>query len=620
MSGSPATDPRMQRVAHHGIRRTVQVAGQVYDEERFYQERDSRTQGSEPYVRPEVPVVVVLPALAAASVAGQAAFLWSASLLRRMGRPFAAVRLVVPARLQQEPSLLALHRHRGLRTFGEVVAYELTSADPFAQLLWRDIEDPAALTDAEFAIWIGTRPVTRSVARTLDLSLHVAGWVVQLEEREARVSDADDGTRAVAQHAGEPADGASLDAAPAAAILGAAFAVGAIYRNVQASGTAAREAPNSSAPPAAAGADASGGARDGRAAASAAEPLPSAHRSTSPDPSYGATGPLWYSADTGEVTMDATSGQSWMIRGSAVSDAAPWASTGAPVSIPSLVLVSAGGLGGNVAHVLADSHVRVALAALVDPDTVDVSNLNRLVGVGVHDVGTAKVVAAGQALAARGVRVSAIQGGYEPWVYDGQGPDARTLLDAPDTLVIVGADQVATRLEVQADWPALLLNGSTAGTTWKVSWHPRGVGGCLGCVYAADGRNYATTRGPQACAAGDGGQAGMPGSPAFVASYSFATVGAAAALAARAIYMAWERQTTVVAGDTNRRAGVSEVNAQYPAFARVIALDPRAGCRLLCSHAALHDFFGRGVGEGSDVTLAEPRATHPTSEDGGTHD
>ncbi|HXU98905.1 MAG TPA: molybdopterin-synthase adenylyltransferase MoeB [Caulobacteraceae bacterium] len=107
-----------------------------------------------------------------------------------------------------------------------------------------------------------------------------------------------------------------------------------------------------------------------------------------------------------------------------------------------VAIVGAGGLGAPAALYLAAAGV--GALTLIDPDVVDVSNLQRQVLFATADVGAAKVEAAAARLAAlnphvevKGARVSL-----------GQGNAAELL--AGHALVLDGTDDFATRLTVNA--------------------------------------------------------------------------------------------------------------------------------------------------------------------------
>jgi hypothetical protein len=248
------------------------------------------------------------------------------------------------------------------------------------------------------------------------------------------------------------------------------------------------------------------------------------------------------------------------------------------------LLVSAGGIGGNAAQLLAASFARADSITALEPDVVDLPNLNRLIGVGVQHVGESKLGPAVSALESAGHPVNGIARRYEEW---GAGGEAERFT-APGSHVLVGVDQVASRLQVQADWPAVLINAGTSGTTWSVSAHPRGVDGCVGCLYGTDQTPYSASRRALACGAGIPGPVEeMETKPD--ASYPFASVSAAAVAVGMLLRIA-------SAAGAPEQTAVARVNAASPAFGMATRLLRQERCLLVCSHPALDDFFTRTAG------------------------
>jgi hypothetical protein len=291
------------------------------------------------------------------------------------------------------------------------------------------------------------------------------------------------------------------------------------------------------------------------------------------------------SVDTGRVCADPAEAQVWMRQGSSEADATPWDEAGGPpVDLGDLVLVSAGGIGGNAAQVLAASWITCASATVVEPDVVELSNLNRLIGVGVRAVGQLKLAPAATALGTAGFPTTGYPARYEDLAAAGLAVSG----SAPKR-VLVGVDQVASRLQVQADWPELLVNADTAGTSWTVSLHPRGSGACLGCVYGAATQTYAASRRALACGAG------MPvvGEEQVTrpeASFPFASVMAAAFQVAALIRAAGGAQGGLT-------AETRVANSVRLAFLSAGPRDREAGCLLLCSHPALDAFWAEAMPE-----------------------
>lgn len=535
----------------------------------FYQERDQRMPSNPSASTHEISIAIVAPEEILVSVSGQTALIWGASLIRRMGRSFADVKLIAPANASASKYEGGLHRELEISTLGDAIEVELAGADPFAPITWRDIADPAAFRDVRFAIWIGGRAASLPVPPGGVVVVRARGWVVEIDQQFAGASSR--------QRRESDAAAASmvLDAAAATIIAGVSFAVGASYSAAQSN------------------------------LASVASSVTTPTLSPSEPPLHSAR--YWYSVDTGSATTDVDEGEVWLGRGSSQNECAPWRSDqGEAPRLPALVLVSAGGLNSNFAHTLSQSYAKGSTAAVIDPDHVDISNLNRLVGVSLGDVGSSKASLVSSALDAAGFETTAHEQRYESWATTHRG-----VLDAEDIAAIVGVDQVLSRLEAQADWPALLFNGSTAGTSWNVSWHPRG-GGCVGCLYATDQRPYAVTRGPQACAAagianpivqrggspldanaaGNERQAAASADSGFDISYPFVSISAAAVMVAICLRLSWSTQ----AGKTSSSrfaSGVVRANALRPAFGQVGSVEYHTGCLLLCQHPALDEFFGR---------------------------
>jgi hypothetical protein len=107
-----------------------------------------------------------------------------------------------------------------------------------------------------------------------------------------------------------------------------------------------------------------------------------------------------------------------------------------------------------------------------------------------------KVTLAAEALKSCAQDITANQTSYESWVNANSVNEFRQ----PETAIIVGVDQVRTRLAVGSDWPSMLLNGGTSGVTFSTSVHFAKTGGCVGCWYGRADATFAQTRTPLACA------------------------------------------------------------------------------------------------------------------------
>lgn len=509
------------------------VGGRVLTADAFYTERDQRTVLGGGYTAPQVSVVVALAPDLTETAAGQTALLWCLSMLKRMGRAFSRSIIVASAGAKDTGNHAALHR--SLTTFGQVVDAELTGADPFGTVEWRVLEEDGAFAGGDLLVRIGAVELVGPVPRLGEIQLGWRGWVFDVAWSPPESWGVADGL---------PLSGEAmpLERGPAAAsavVAAAAAAAGLVYRTLRDERL-----------------------RDGEPAR------------------------FCCSVDTGRVSSDPAEALAWMRQGSSEPDPAPWDEAGGPlVDLGDLVLVSAGGIGGNAAQVLAASWVTCASATVVEPDVVELSNLNRLIGVGVLAVGQLKLAPAATALATAGLSTTAFAARYEDLAAADLGGSG-----AAPRRVLVGVDQVASRLQVQADWPDLLVNAGTAGTAWTVSSHPRGLGACLGCVHGAATQTYAASRRAFACGAG------MPvvGEEKVVrpeASFPFASVMAAAfqvAALIRAVHSGPQARLTAETRAAN--------SARLP-FLKAGQREREPGCLLLCSHPALADFWAEVVSE-----------------------
>lgn len=567
--------------------------GRQLDADAFYAERDARTEASGARYRLQrVRSAIVIPSRVKLTAPVQTALLWTASQLRRMGRPFAETRIVTSADTASTPYRGTLHLAQDPQSLREAVELELLGADPFGSVIWRHVADPDALDDVDIAICLGTWPdeVGMKVPRGGRVEVCARGWTVKVARIPSQISLTGEefGSSSTTASSSNPREVVQpsdrdgeypLDAAAATVVAAAAFASSAVYDWARV---------------------------DGSIEAGAGPALPES--GAQPEA-------FWFSADTGRVTTDLSEGEAWWTRGSSAVGCAPWsAAQGEPVLLATVIMVAAGGLGGNAAQVLAASYVRTKEVIAVDTDRIDVSNLNRLIGIGVDNVGSMKATLAAGALCRVDMPAKAALSTYEAWALQN-----RSILTAPGSVAIVGVDQVATRFEAQADWPSLVINGATSGTGWHVSSHPRGAGGCLGCFYAPDRRSYATIRSPHACAGAGGGPmlgVAVASAPAaavpFVASYSFASVSAAAVMTARLIRLMWQRTQPEAAtsGDgTGREAEVARLNLLRPQFGSSGPVLRHADCVLLCSEPALDAFLGRAVSDPGTDKHEQPHAS-----------
>ena len=521
--------------------------GRDIDADTFYAERDARTTQDRAYGNAEFPVAVVLPSGEVATTEGQTALLWTCSMLRRLGRPFARTIIVAPRNAETTPYRGALHRDVAA-TLGDAIEIELVGADPFAPIAWRCLGDAGVLDGVRMAVWLGAWNLDATGTPPLGHVLVSArGWVASV---------------AGPIRAAHPTVAARGSAAPAAIIAAAGFGVGRVYDAAE------------------------------RAAGARALDVDST------------PGAVWLSLESGAVTSDPDMGEVWMTRGAASDRVAPWSpeqGTPAP-ALDTLTLVSGGALGGNAGMIVAASFVAVGKARIIDFDHLGLSSLNRQIGVGVDRVGSLKAEVVAGAMGRAGISAFPIVTSYET------RPE-KTASDAScdgDT-VLVGVDQVITRLHVQADWPGLLVNGSTGGTSWNVSVHPHpstitasAADGCVGCLFAASRQSYGEIRRPQGCAgaalplavvrANARVRSSVPAAAlAPFASYPFASVSAAASMVAAMTDEVWRRE----AGFASRGARVVRASSISPENTKAARLPRSPRCRLLCGAEAVQEVIAR---------------------------
>lgn len=488
----------------------------LLDADRFYQERDSRMIVGGFAPQSDFRVAVGISRRVAATLEGQRALFWLCSMLRRSGRAFSKTTIVSEEGVEGLPNLSARSMEQTLKASLEA---ELAEADPFGSTEWR-APTANSLDGIAMVVWVGEGfQSPRSLTR-IEVAIGAFGWTAMISA--------------------EPAPAALLPtplqrAASSAIAFAAALAVGEVHL----------------------------------ASVGVTSDLRSVTRN------------LWFALDKGQVTSEPEVGEHWMDYAAYGGQAAPWhtAEDAIRPSVGSLLMVGAGGLGLNAAQVLAESYVTIDRAVILDPDHVDISNLNRLIGVGVSSLGQSKAeLAAGSLRHATG-SIEPLVTSYEQWsVADGVGT-----FDA----VMVGVDQVVTRLEVAADWPRLLVNGGTAGGNWTVSAHRPGINGCLGCYYGSARQTYADIHRAVRCAGVGGGMDSLA-PPVPVASYPHVTVAAAATMVALLIHAVWEKNScrnVARAGERRRMQMAAPHCALTDLQCRV------ATCHLLCSSPHVRAFF-----------------------------
>ncbi len=146
------------------------------------------------------------------------------------------------------------------------------------------------------------------------------------------------------------------------------------------------------------------------------------------------------------------------------------------LSLPSAHLVGAGAIGQACVLALTSADIRLALT-VVDPQDVQLSNLQRYVLTTDADVEMAKTALAQRAAAGTGVTVIAV-----PTVW---GADARS--GPGSDVVLTALDSAADRIAVAAGLPTQVFNAWTQPADIGWSRHERfGVDPCLACLYYPD--------------------------------------------------------------------------------------------------------------------------------------
>jgi hypothetical protein len=141
-------------------------------------------------------------------------------------------------------------------------------------------------------------------------------------------------------------------------------------------------------------------------------------------------------------------------------------------------LVGCGAVGNAAAFVLGQCSLR-GTVAVIDPEDVDLGNLQRYALTVRQDVGRAKVDVVKRALSGSGARIVRMP---VPW------DQAAALKRFRWSHVIVGLDSARARRDVQASLPCWVANAWTQQDDLGVSVHPRfGEGACLSCLYLPGG-------------------------------------------------------------------------------------------------------------------------------------
>lgn len=135
-------------------------------------------------------------------------------------------------------------------------------------------------------------------------------------------------------------------------------------------------------------------------------------------------------------------------------------------------LIGAGAIGMAVAYALASLPAVSGNLAIIDPEDVEISNLNRYTLATIGDVGLPKANVVEQRLQDR-FEIDVFKGTYHQYPRRGKHP-----------MAVVTVDNVKTRCEVQLDFPEIILNAGMYGNSFTVSRHDDFLNkACLGCLY-----------------------------------------------------------------------------------------------------------------------------------------
>lgn len=153
----------------------------------------------------------------------------------------------------------------------------------------------------------------------------------------------------------------------------------------------------------------------------------------------------------------------------------PHISVDTPLSLGHIALVGVGAVGMGVCAGLSYFHRLAGHVHLVDPDVVEMTNLNRYVGSYSSNLGQSKVTVAADRLSRTGLNTSQHLNTFHR-------ARAHALPDRISTAVVT-IDNVEDRWNIQASLPRLILNGATAETLLSVSRHDFLEDACLACIY-----------------------------------------------------------------------------------------------------------------------------------------
>lgn len=130
------------------------------------------------------------------------------------------------------------------------------------------------------------------------------------------------------------------------------------------------------------------------------------------------------------------------------------------------------GIGGNI--------------VLVDPERVELSNLQRYVLAQYEHIGTNKTALAERELRSSQLTVAPVVSSLESW--------ADTVGTHRPATTVISVDNVDGRRAAQALLPKIIINGWTGGEALGASWHRLGNGAaCLACLYHPHGQGVSAT-------------------------------------------------------------------------------------------------------------------------------
>ncbi len=144
------------------------TVGGIFGPDAFYAKRDERASIERPLGQLATHRVAIVVPVSAPSIGLELALWWSASIIRRMGRPFAELVIVASDSLRTSPSTLTAERDR---TVEHVLTAELQNADPFARIEWRAPDANEPFRDASRILWLGQPCRAQAPLR----STHMAG-------------------------------------------------------------------------------------------------------------------------------------------------------------------------------------------------------------------------------------------------------------------------------------------------------------------------------------------------------------------------------------------------------------------------------------------------------------